>query len=107
MFAPYPYILGFSDNLFGAFPAYLVPRLLTGDPSLSMVVWWYIGWIANFVAAYLALRKLKPGASIDIDLPLQPSLAAKGGSIQVTLIQEGLTRATGVGIPPLTIGIND
>jgi len=58
MFAPYPYILGFSDNLFGAFPAYLLPRILTGDPSLSMVVWWYIGWIANFVAAYLALRKL-------------------------------------------------
>lgn len=58
MFSPYPYVIGFSDNLFGAFPAYLVPRLLTGDPSLSMVVWWYVGWIANFVAAYFALRKL-------------------------------------------------
>ena len=58
MFAPYPYILGFSDNLFGAFPAYLLPRVLTGDPALSMVVWFYIGFIANFVAAYVALRKL-------------------------------------------------
>jgi hypothetical protein len=80
MFAPYPYVLGFSDNLFGAFPAYLLPRIVTGDPSLSLVVWWYVGWIANFVAAYLALRKLsleRIGATVGamvftFALPLAP-----------------------------------
>lgn len=58
IFAPFPYMGGFSDNLFGASPAYLVPRMLTGDPSLALDVWWYVGWIVNFVAAYIALRKL-------------------------------------------------
>ena len=58
IFTPYPYTLGFSDNLFGAFPVYLLGRVLTGNPGYAFDIWWYGGWIANFAAAYVALRWL-------------------------------------------------
>jgi hypothetical protein len=50
---------------------------------------------------------LKPGESVNVFLSLDPSLAVKGGSIQVTLIQEGLMRAVDAGIQPFSIQIND
>lgn len=67
IFAPFPYTGGFSDNLFGAAPVYLLARVLTGDANHAFALWWYAGWIANFAAAYVALRWLslkRVGASV-------------------------------------------
>lgn len=57
-FWPFPYVLGFSDNLFGASPVYILGRLLFGQPDTAFQVWFYFGYIANFWAAYFALSKL-------------------------------------------------
>jgi hypothetical protein len=50
---------------------------------------------------------LKPGASVDVYLSLDASLAAKGRSIQLILIQEGSMREVDAGVQPLSIQIND
>lgn len=60
-FAPYPYILGLSDNLFGSAPIYLLARILSQSSETAFQVWFLIGYITNYAAAYYALRKL--GAS--------------------------------------------
>ncbi|MCP3720355.1 hypothetical protein [Paraburkholderia sp. CNPSo 3281] len=60
-FYPYPYILGFSDNLFGAAPAYLIPRFITGSSDTAFQIWYLIGYVANYAATYYALRKLRQG----------------------------------------------
>jgi len=57
-FYPFPYALGFSDNLFGASPVYLLPRLLTGQSDTALQLWFLFGYAANFAAAYWALRRL-------------------------------------------------
>ncbi len=57
-FYPFPYVLGFCDNLFGASPAYLLPRLLTGQSDTAFQVWFLAGYAANYAAAYWALRRL-------------------------------------------------
>lgn len=57
-FSPFPYVLGFSDNLFGAAPTYLLARLLTGQSDTAYQIWFLIGYAANFGAAYYALRRL-------------------------------------------------
>jgi len=58
IFSPYPYTLGFSDNLFGAVPIYIAARATTGDPYLAFMIWWYVAWPVNFAASYIATRKL-------------------------------------------------
>lgn len=57
-FSPFPYVLGFSDNLFGASPVYLVARILTGQADTAFQIWYLFGYCANFVAAYYALKRL-------------------------------------------------
>lgn len=57
-FWPFPFVLGFSDNLFGSAPIYLLARWLTGDPILSFQAWYLLGFPLNFMAALVALRKL-------------------------------------------------
>jgi hypothetical protein len=57
-FYPFPYVQGFSDNLFGAAPAYLVSRLLTAESDTAYQIWYLFGYFANYIAAYYALRKL-------------------------------------------------
>jgi len=60
-FAPYPYILGLSDNLFGSAPIYLLARFLSLPSETAFQAWFLVGYIVNYAAAYYALRKL--GAS--------------------------------------------
>jgi len=57
-FYPFPYVLGFSDNLFGSSPAYLIPRFLTGEPDTAFQIWFLFGYFVNYIAAYYALRRL-------------------------------------------------
>jgi hypothetical protein len=57
-YAPFPLVLGFSDNLFGSSPVYLIFRLITGQGDTAFQVWFYIGYVVNFIAAYFAIRKL-------------------------------------------------
>ncbi len=59
-FWPFPYGLGFSDNLFGAWPLYLAARLVTGASDTAFQLWFLCGYVANFGAAYYAVRKLEP-----------------------------------------------
>ena len=60
-FAPYPYVLGFSDNLFGASPIYLIARLVTGETDSAFQIWFLAGYAANFAAAFYAARRLGLG----------------------------------------------
>ncbi|MBK8973268.1 MAG: hypothetical protein IPM37_18655 [Hahellaceae bacterium] len=57
-FYPFPYVGGFSDNLFGSSPIYLLARLFLNDPFTAFQVWFLFGYPINFVACYIALRKL-------------------------------------------------
>ncbi len=57
-FFPFPYVLGFSDNLFGSAPVYALARLITGEADTAYQVWFLVGYAANFGAAYYALRRL-------------------------------------------------
>ena len=38
-FYPFPYVLGFSDNLFGSSPVYVIARFLTAAPDTAFQVW--------------------------------------------------------------------
>jgi hypothetical protein len=57
-FYPFPYVIGFSENLFGSSPIYLIARVLVGESDTAFQVWYLAGYIVNFLAAYYALRKL-------------------------------------------------
>lgn len=57
-FYPFSYVLGFSDNLFGSSPVYLLARFLRAQPDTAFQVWFLAGYAVNFTAAYYALRKL-------------------------------------------------
>ncbi len=57
-FAPFPYTLGFSDNLFGSVPVYLIARFLMGKPDTAYQIWFLVGFAVNYGAAYYALRRL-------------------------------------------------
>lgn len=61
-FYPFPYVLGFSDNLFGSSPAYILARLFTGQADTAFQIWFLFGYLANFCAAYYALRRLRGSA---------------------------------------------
>lgn len=69
-FYPFPYVLGFSDNLFGSSPIYVLARALGAASDTSFQIWFLVGYLVNFWAAYYALRKL--GAS---------TLAASAGAL--------------------------
>lgn len=58
MFYPFPYILGFSDNLFGASPVYVVSRIAGAASDTAFQIWFHFGYLVNFAAAYYALRRL-------------------------------------------------
>ena len=57
-FYPFPLVMGFSDNLFGSAPVYLVARALVGKADVAFQWWFYAGYLANFYAAWWALRRL-------------------------------------------------
>lgn len=57
-FWPFPFILGFSDNLLGSSPVYILARLLTGQPDTAYQIWFLFGYIVNFWASYYALKKI-------------------------------------------------
>lgn len=60
-FYPFPYVLGFSDNLFGAAPVYAIARWIGGEPDTAFQVWFLFAYLANFVAARYALKRLEIG----------------------------------------------
>jgi len=60
-FYPFPYVLGFSDNLFGAAPVYVIARWIVGEPDTAFQVWFLFAYMANFVAARYALKRLEIG----------------------------------------------
>jgi hypothetical protein len=62
-FYPFPYVLGFSDNLFGSAPFYCLFRLLTSQTDTAFQLWFLFGYLLNFFAAYYALRRLKLSAA--------------------------------------------
>ncbi|WP_417586065.1 hypothetical protein [Nitrincola sp.] len=57
-FYPFPYVLGFSDNHFGTSPVYLLMRFLGSPTDTAFQIWFLMGYLANFMAAYYALRRL-------------------------------------------------
>ena len=57
-YSPFPFVLGFSDNLFGSAPVYLLARAMTGQSDTAFQVWYLFGFFANFWAAYYSLRRL-------------------------------------------------
>lgn len=58
-FWPFPYVGGFSDNLFGSSPSYLAARAFGAEPDTAFQIWFLCGYAANFAACYYALRRLK------------------------------------------------
>jgi len=60
-FYPFPYVMGFSDNLFGAFPVYFVSRLFTGNSETAFAFWYGFSYVVNYFSAYYAFRKLNLG----------------------------------------------
>jgi hypothetical protein len=58
-FAPFPYVLGFSDNLFGAAPIYLLARYISGESDTAFQIWYVASFPLNFMAAYYALRNMQ------------------------------------------------
>jgi len=64
-FYPFPYVLGFSDNLFGSFPVYLLGRIFL-RPDIAFQFWYLSSYCINYFCAYFVFRKLgfKQTASI-------------------------------------------
>lgn len=56
-YVPFPDVIGFSDNLFGSSPIYVVARLLSAGPSTAFQIWFLVGYVVNFAAALYALRR--------------------------------------------------
>ena len=57
-FYPYPFVLGFSDNLFGTGLIYSVFRWMSIESDTSFQLWFLAGYLLNFAGAYVALRVL-------------------------------------------------
>ncbi len=57
-FSPFPWVLGFSDNLFGSAPVYILARGLGAPSDTAFQLWFLFGYAANFAAAYWALRRI-------------------------------------------------
>lgn len=79
-FGLFPYVLGFSDNLFGASPIYLFFRAVTGESDTAFQIWFYFSYVANYFAAYCGLRLLgiSPVAAIFGSLVFAFSLPVSG-----------------------------
>lgn len=60
-FYPYPYIGGFSDNLFGSSPIYLFSRFSGFATDTSFQIWFLFGYIVNFLACLYVLQRLGIG----------------------------------------------
>lgn len=54
---PFPYVGGFSDNLFGASPIYLMARCLGGSPETAFQIWFLGAYPMNFASAYGVSRR--------------------------------------------------
>lgn len=57
-FYPYPYVLGFSDNLWGLSPIFMLLREIGYDPYTSFQYWYLSGYLFNYLACLYMLRKL-------------------------------------------------
>lgn len=57
-FSPFPFVLGFSDNMFGMFPIYEIARNLTSETDTAFQLWFLAAYPINFLACHFALRKL-------------------------------------------------
>ena len=55
-FYPYPFVGGFSDNLFGASPIYVASRYLSFSPEGAFQIWYLSSFFVNFLAAYFAIK---------------------------------------------------
>lgn len=56
-FYPFPYVLGFSDNLFGSAPIYFIGRIFF-RPDLAFQFWYLSSYFINYFCTYFVLRKL-------------------------------------------------
>lgn len=57
-FYPFPDVIAFSDNHFGSSPVYILFRGIGLDRELAFASWFLFGCVANFFAAYWALRRI-------------------------------------------------
>ena len=60
-FYPYPYVIGFSDNLFGTGLIYSLFRSLHFQTDTAFQLWFLSGYLCNFFSAYYCLQKLGIG----------------------------------------------
>ena len=58
-FYPFPYVLGFSDHLFGSTFIYSLFRFFKFEPYTSFQLWYLISFPANFFACAFCLKKLQ------------------------------------------------
>jgi hypothetical protein len=65
-FSPFPYVLGYSDNLFGASPIYVAARILGAPSDTAFQLWFLFGYFANFAASYFVLRKYEFGIAASL-----------------------------------------
>jgi len=56
-FYPFPYVLGFSDNLFGSLPIYFLARIFF-RPDIAFLLWYLSSYLINYFCAYFVFRKL-------------------------------------------------
>ena len=56
-FWPTQYVLGFSDNLWGSAPFYMLFRALGSDRMQAFQLWYHLAFIFNFTACYFVLRE--------------------------------------------------
>ena len=59
-FYPFPYVLGFSDNLFGSFPIYFLGRIFF-DPNIAFQFWYLSSYFANYFCSYFVFRSMGSG----------------------------------------------
>ena len=57
-FYPFENVLAFSDNHFGSFWAYAIPRMLGLQREYAFIVWFIIGNFLNFWVSYYVFRRL-------------------------------------------------
>lgn len=58
-FSPFPFALGFSDNLLGSYPIYEIARLWTTETDTAFQIWFLAAYPINYLAAYFALTRLR------------------------------------------------
>jgi len=58
-FYPFPYVLGYSDHLFGSTLIYSLLRFLQFEPHLAYQFWYLLSFAANFFSCLFCLKKLR------------------------------------------------